>query len=163
MTRGEPGRLRATPVATSPAASPAKVPSTMRGKTLLVPVETGTSGTSPQPLATARLVPSPPSVMIAADAEVAQALGGLGRIAGVGDDGHLEGRQRQPRFGRRGSALDDAVGIGKIGDLGNARGRETEQGAADDVDLLVVVERRAVRHQAPDVLPRGRVGDDADE
>jgi hypothetical protein len=66
MTRGSPLRFRTTPVATSPAASPASVPSTIRGKTLLVPVESGSSGTSPQPLATTRFVPSPPSVTITA-------------------------------------------------------------------------------------------------
>ena len=50
------------PVAITPAARPAMVPSVMLGNTLLVPVEMGTSGTSPHSLATARFVPSPPSV-----------------------------------------------------------------------------------------------------
>ena len=56
--------LPARPLATSPAAMPATVPSRKVGKTLLVPVEIGTRGTVPHPLATTRLVPSPPSVMI---------------------------------------------------------------------------------------------------
>ena len=51
------------PDATSPAAIPAVVPSTITGKTLLVPVEMATMGMSQEPLATARLVPSPPRVI----------------------------------------------------------------------------------------------------
>ena len=51
------------PEATSPAAIPAVVPSTITGKTLLVPVEMATIAISREPLATARLVPSPPRVM----------------------------------------------------------------------------------------------------
>ena len=50
------------PSATSPAASPARVPSVIAGNTLLVPVEMGTRGMVQQPRATARLVPSPPKV-----------------------------------------------------------------------------------------------------
>src|SRR5262245_4698362 len=50
------------PRATRPAARPAIVPSIIVGNTLFVPVEIGISGTSPLLLATARLVPSPPSV-----------------------------------------------------------------------------------------------------
>ena len=50
------------PEARAPAAMPARVPSMFDGNTLFVPVEIGTSGTSPQPLATTRFVPSPPSV-----------------------------------------------------------------------------------------------------
>src|SRR5207244_10202618 len=46
-----------------PAADPASVPSTMVGKTLLVPVEIGISGTGPLAPATRRLVPSPPRVI----------------------------------------------------------------------------------------------------
>jgi hypothetical protein len=41
---------------------PATVPSSIRGKTLFVPVESATSGASSQPFTNARLVPSPPSV-----------------------------------------------------------------------------------------------------
>ena len=52
------------PVASLPAAIPAKVPSVILGNTLLVPVEIGSIGTDPQPFATTRLVPSPPSVTI---------------------------------------------------------------------------------------------------
>ena len=51
-----------SPAATDPAAIPASVPSTICGNTLFVPVEIGTIGTSPAPLATTRFVPSPPSV-----------------------------------------------------------------------------------------------------
>ena len=51
------------PDATSPAAIPAVVPSTITGNTLLVPVEMATIAIPRQPLATARFVPSPPSVM----------------------------------------------------------------------------------------------------
>ncbi len=54
--------VRTAPVATAPAARPASVPSTICGNTLFVPVETGTSGVSPQPRATTLFVPSPPSV-----------------------------------------------------------------------------------------------------
>ena len=54
------------PVASTPAASPAMVPSTRIGNTLLVPVETGTSGTDSCADATARLVPSPPRVTMQA-------------------------------------------------------------------------------------------------
>ena len=53
-----------SPRAISPAANPANVPSVITGNTLFVPVETGTSGTSPHPFATTRFVPSPPSVMM---------------------------------------------------------------------------------------------------
>ena len=49
--------------ATTPAASPAIVPSTISGNTLLVPVDTATNGMFREPLATARFVPSPPSVI----------------------------------------------------------------------------------------------------
>ena len=42
---------------------PASVPSTITGKTLLVPVEIATSGIWLVAAATARLVPSPPRVM----------------------------------------------------------------------------------------------------
>ena len=56
------GSMSTSPDATTPAARPATVPSTMYGKTLFVPVDMGTSGTLPDPLATALLVPSPPSV-----------------------------------------------------------------------------------------------------
>ena len=52
-----------SPRATTPAASPASVPSAITGNTLFVPVDSGTSGTSPQPFAAARFVPSPPSVI----------------------------------------------------------------------------------------------------
>ena len=53
---------RATaPVATSPAAEPATVASTQSGKTLFVPVLSGTSGAAGQASATSRHVPSPPS------------------------------------------------------------------------------------------------------
>ena len=50
------------PDATTPAAMPATVPSTICGNTLFVPVDIGINGTCPDPLATARLVPSPPKV-----------------------------------------------------------------------------------------------------
>ena len=50
-------------MATKPAAMPARVPSVIAGKTLLVPVEMGTKGMVELPQATARLVPSPPRVM----------------------------------------------------------------------------------------------------
>ena len=43
-----------------PAAVPATVGSTMKGKTLLVPVEIGNNGTSLQPKTKSRCVPSPP-------------------------------------------------------------------------------------------------------
>ena len=50
------------PQALTAAAMPAMVPSTIKGKTLLVPVDMGRRGVSPHFLATARLVPSPPRV-----------------------------------------------------------------------------------------------------
>ena len=53
------------PVATSAAATPAVVPSTADGNTLFVPVEIAISGTSGQPVATSRHVPSPPRAMTA--------------------------------------------------------------------------------------------------
>jgi hypothetical protein len=49
------------PAATRPAATPALVASTITGNTLLVPVDSGNSGTSGHTPAIARLVPSPPS------------------------------------------------------------------------------------------------------
>ena len=51
------------PLATIPAAKPAKVPSTIVGKTLLVPVEMATMGRTRLPTTAARLVPSPPRVI----------------------------------------------------------------------------------------------------
>ena len=48
--------------ATVAAAIPASVPSISLGNTLFVPVDTGAMGTSPHPLATSLLVPSPPRV-----------------------------------------------------------------------------------------------------
>ena len=54
-----------TSPATSAAATPAVVPSTVDGNTLLVPVEMAISGTSGQPVATSRHVPSPPSTTTA--------------------------------------------------------------------------------------------------
>ena len=50
-------------VATLPAAIPANVPSRCDGNALLVPVESASSGRSRLPLAAARAVPSPPSVI----------------------------------------------------------------------------------------------------
>ena len=54
--------ISTSPLATTPAARPATVPSSIAGKTLLVPVEIGTMGTQPTLFAAARLVPSPPRV-----------------------------------------------------------------------------------------------------
>ena len=51
-------------LAIQPAAIPAKVPSRAVGNTLLVPVDSGINGISQVPSATARLVPSPPKVII---------------------------------------------------------------------------------------------------
>lgn len=48
------------PVATRPAARPATVASRITGNALLVPVDTGSSGTSPAAVAATRAVPSPP-------------------------------------------------------------------------------------------------------
>ena len=82
-------RVGAAPVATSAVAIPASVPSTMRGKTLFVPVEIGIRGTSRQPLATIRLVPSPPRVTMRPPQD-RPALGGLQRIARVAEHRHRQ-------------------------------------------------------------------------
>ena len=55
---------RSAPRAAKPATMPAIVGSTRVGKTLFVPVESGTRLTSRAARASARLVPSPPSVTI---------------------------------------------------------------------------------------------------
>ena len=52
--------MKSSPEATSPAAVPATVGSTINGKTLLVPVEIGSNGASIQPKTRSRCVPSPP-------------------------------------------------------------------------------------------------------
>ena len=55
-----------SPVASRAAAVPATVASHISGKALLVPVDSGSSGTWPHVAAAARTVPSPPSVTITA-------------------------------------------------------------------------------------------------
>ena len=60
LARRQASATASRPVATRPAASPATVASSIWAKALLVPVESGASGTSPHADATTRLVPSPP-------------------------------------------------------------------------------------------------------
>ena len=65
LLRRTPTSSPTRPVATSAAAMPASVASKRSGKALFVPVDSVASGTSPQPRATARCVPSPPSTAMA--------------------------------------------------------------------------------------------------
>ena len=76
------------PAASRPAAAPAVVASSMVGKALLVPVESGISGASSQPLANARLVPSPPSTSTAAAPLSSRAASSVSAALAVADIGN---------------------------------------------------------------------------
>src|SRR5215212_5834308 len=76
---------------------------------------------------------------------------------------HRKWREDQARRRRGRRSLDNAVGVGEIGDLADPGGVEPEQHASDDIDLLVIVEGGAVGDEATDVLTRRWVRDDSDQ
>src|SRR5215217_6179423 len=87
-------------------------------------------------------------------AKIAESLRGFGRVAAMAHDWHGKWRERQTRFRRGSSPLDDTVGIREIRDLADPGGVESEQYAPDDIDLLVIVERGAVSDEAANILTR---------
>src|SRR3954469_1857908 len=78
-------------------------------------------------------------------------------------DWHRKRREDQARGRRSRRSLDDAVGVGEIGDLPDPGGVEPKQHALDNIDLLVIVECGAVRDEATDVLTRRWVRNDSDQ
>ncbi|MEZ4507671.1 MAG: hypothetical protein R2848_17900 [Thermomicrobiales bacterium] len=97
-----------------------------------------------------------------ADPQVSQPLRGLERVAVVAEHRHWQRMQRTGECNIVRCAGNDAEEIGQIVDLLDTQVRRGQQDAPDDVDLFVVVERGAVRHDPANVLAGCRIRNDPD-
>ena len=146
-------------VASTPAAAPAVVASCMVGNALFVPVDKAISGASSQPLANARLVPSPPRTTTAA-APCKRACR-ADRVADVRIDLDVECVGVHPEFVH--GAPRNVVRIRHVPDRCRRKGANADQAASHHRRLLLVVEHRRAGSHAPDILAGCRVGDQADD
>ena len=130
----------------------------MTGKTLLVPVESGRTGTATVPLQAARLVPSPPRMTRHCAPRVSmmpRREGGVGLVVADGHFHRLHGDGRGNCVERPGH---DGVAVRHVQDLGHPGLFQAEDEPPDHAHLLLVVEDGTVGHQAADVLSGGGIG-----
>ena len=149
------------PLATTPAARPARVPSIMVGKTLLVPVEMGTRGIRPQLFATARLVPSPPRVT-RQSTPISSIMGGCsdGVIHGA-KYGHPQDIQGKGQLGVISRPPAEVRQVRHDHNATYTGGVEAKKDTTDCVDLFRAGHYSAVGYEATNIFARRRIRDDA--
>ena len=155
------------PVATRPVASPAMVASRDSGKTLLVPVESGTMGMSPQrrPLVAVfhhRQGPQWPSDAGRHHFRCARTVS-----AGPSSTGMSRNTTfgtlviRIAHFNRTSNPLGDTTSIAESSEFAHSRHPKRRDEPGNNAALFREREHPALRDQAPDVTARCRVGYDS--
>ena len=86
--------------------------------------------------------------------------GGVGGVGRVPVRLHVDGLGIEAEFGQR--RLDETVGIGEVSNRRIAQCAQTDQAAPHHGGLLLVVEHRSAGGDAPDILARGGIRDEAD-